>query len=172
MYKEIEGNLITLAKQGTFDVITHGCNCMCLMGAGIAPQMDKAFGCGRYKLEDEVMRGDINKLGLIDYNSFIITQKGLLLPFSELTKELPEGAHKLTVVNSYTQYSPAVHLLPLDYEALTLCLRKINHVFKGQHIGLPRIGAGLAGGIWSHIKDIIEKELKDCDATVVNYKKD
>jgi O-acetyl-ADP-ribose deacetylase (regulator of RNase III) len=37
--KEIEGDLIDLAKRGHFDVVTHGCNCFCTMGAGIAPQM-------------------------------------------------------------------------------------------------------------------------------------
>ena len=51
MYQEIEGDLIALAKQGKFDVITHGCNCMSNMGAGIAPQMAKAFGVDQYPLE-------------------------------------------------------------------------------------------------------------------------
>jgi hypothetical protein len=32
----------------------------------------------------------------------------------------------------------------LDYEALALCLRKINHTFKGKHVGLPQIGCGIA----------------------------
>ena len=34
--KTVTGDLIALAQQGTFDVIAHGCNCMCQMGAGIA----------------------------------------------------------------------------------------------------------------------------------------
>jgi len=29
--KEITGNLITLAKEGHFDMIVHGCNCFCTM---------------------------------------------------------------------------------------------------------------------------------------------
>ena len=33
-YQEIIGDLIKLANEGTFDVITHGCNCMSTMGAG------------------------------------------------------------------------------------------------------------------------------------------
>ena len=82
---------------------------------------------------------------------------------------------KLTVVNSYTQYkygknhSDGVQR-PLDYEALTLCMRKINETFKGKHIGLPKIGCGLAGGSWDMVKKIIQKELCDCDVTVVIYK--
>jgi O-acetyl-ADP-ribose deacetylase (regulator of RNase III) len=169
MYKEIEGNLITLAQQGNFDVITHGCNCMCNMGSGIAPQMARAFGCNMFPMEHENTRGDINKLGQIDYKEFLFTKNGLKLQ-NWITNEKPEGSFLLTVVNSYSQYIPAAHLKPLDYEALTLCLRKINHTFKGKHIGLPKIGAGLAGGDWDRIKTIIQTELKDCNTTVVIFK--
>jgi len=159
MYKEIQGDLIELAKQGMFDVITHGCNCMCTMGAGIAPQMAKAFACHAYPLEELSTKGDINKLGQIDYKYYNLYE------FEDSPKKI------LAVVNSYTQYSPAPWLKPLDYEALTLCLRKINHVFRGKHVGLPQIGAGLAGGDWDRIKQIIQTELKDCEVTVVIYKK-
>ena len=30
--KTIKGNLITMAKEGKFDVIVHGCNCYHVMG--------------------------------------------------------------------------------------------------------------------------------------------
>ena len=60
-------------------------------------------------------------------------------------------------------------------------MKKINSEFKGKHVGLPLIGCGIAGGIWernlknnpSHktVKEIIQTELKDCDVTVVHYKK-
>ena len=33
------------------------------------------------------------------------------------------------------------------------------------------IGCGLAGGDWSLIENIIKKELKDCNVTMVRYKK-
>ena len=156
-YKEVDGNLITLALEGEFDVITHGCNCLCNMGAGIAPQMVKAFGVDQYNLESFTRRGDINKLGQIEW---LIEREGPI-PF---------------VVNSYTQFSYGKNHTdgvskPLDYDALTLCMRKINHRFNGKRIGLPQIGAGLAGGDWNRIKQIIQTELKDCDVTVVIFKK-
>jgi O-acetyl-ADP-ribose deacetylase (regulator of RNase III) len=50
-------------------------------------------------------------------------------------------------------------------------MRKINSIFSGKHIGLPQIGAGLAGGDWNKIKKIIQDELKDCKVTIVIYKK-
>lgn len=34
--KTIQGNFIHLAQNGEFDLIVHGCNCFCTMGAGIA----------------------------------------------------------------------------------------------------------------------------------------
>jgi O-acetyl-ADP-ribose deacetylase (regulator of RNase III) len=157
-YQEIEGDLIKLAIDGEFDVITHGCNCLCNMGAGIAPQMAKAFGADKFTMEHEDYRGDINKLGSIDYKKIAIGH-GL----------------GLAVVNSYTQFSYGKNHAdgvskPLDYDALTLCMRKINHIFKGKHIGLPKIGAGLAGGDWNRIKNIIQTELKDMKVSVVIYK--
>jgi O-acetyl-ADP-ribose deacetylase (regulator of RNase III) len=153
-YNEVTGDLIELAKAGEFDVIAHGCNCFCNMESGIAPQMARAFGCNLYPLENVNTRGDINKLGQIEYRTQLVT----------LDK-------RLTVVNVYSQYIPAVHLKPLDYEALTLGLRKINHIFEGKHIGLPQIGAGLAGGDWTRIKQIIQTELRDMRTTVVIYNK-
>jgi O-acetyl-ADP-ribose deacetylase (regulator of RNase III) len=170
MYKEIEGNLITLAKEAKFDVIAHGCNCFCTMGAGIAPQMAEAFGCDTYEMESTFFEGDINKLGAIDWEELMIREDGKIIK-KRSCYTLPE----LIVVNAYTQYDFGKNHLngssqPLDYEALILCMRKINATFKGKKIGLPQIGCGLAGGDWTRVKQIIQTELKDCDVTIVIYK--
>ena len=61
-YKEVQGDLIQMALSGEFDVITHGCNCFCTMGAGIAPKMAKEFECNNFEMELSG-KGDINKLG-------------------------------------------------------------------------------------------------------------
>jgi len=154
-YEEINGDLIELAKQGKFEVIVHGCNCFCTMGAGIAPQMAKAFGCDKYEMEKGNRRGDYNKLGQIEYD-FVNLENGSFLG----------------VVNAYTQYEMGINrngIVPLDYDALTLCMRKIGHRFYGKHIGLPLIGCGLAGGDWNVVKAIIMEELKNCHITVVKY---
>jgi O-acetyl-ADP-ribose deacetylase (regulator of RNase III) len=171
MYKEIEGDLIACAKQGMFDVIAHGCNCLSNMGAGMAPQMARAFGCDRFEME--TWGATIEKLGCVDYQTFVLGEHRIwsLSDFKNNRNE-PE----LTVVNAYTQYKYGRNhadgdKMPVDYEAITLCMRKINNLFKGQRIGLPKIGAGLAGGDWTRIKSIIQTELKDCDVTVVIYKK-
>ena len=196
MYQEIEGDLIKLAKQGTFDVITHGCNCFCTMGAGIAPQMADAFGCDEFEMEIESYtdydeegewevktdhKGNINKLGTIDYqHQYLwfkhpaVTEPGVAIPMNSKTPNQPD-VKDIIVVNSYTQYNYGANhkdgaAKPIDYEALTLCMRKINNVFSGKHIGLPKIGAGLAGGDWHRIKKIIQTELKDMKVSVIIYK--
>jgi len=181
MYNEVYGDLIKLAKSGKFDVIAHGCNCLSTMGAGIAPQMAKEFGCDTYFLE--LSGKDIDKLGRIDYQmNCVMELNGEVRIYNPLLNRLNFSIKEwqlvkdVYVVNAYTQYSYGKNHTdgvrkPLDYEALTLCMRKINNTFKGKHIGLPQIGAGLAGGDWNRIKNIIQTELMDCKVTVVIYKK-
>jgi O-acetyl-ADP-ribose deacetylase (regulator of RNase III) len=147
-YTEVHGDLIKLAKEGEFDVIAHGCNCFCNMEKGIAVAMKNEFACNLFKLEHRDYKGDVNKMGQIDYEY----QRGLY------------------VVNAYTQFGFGNPKGDVDYEAFTLCMRKIASKFRGRHIGLPQIGAGLAKGDWERIKQIIQKELQNCKVTVVIYK--
>tara|TARA_R110000772_G_scaffold9601_7_gene31441 strand:- start:921 stop:1406 length:486 start_codon:yes stop_codon:yes gene_type:complete len=151
-YSEIDGDLISLAKQGKFDVIAHGCNCFCNMGSGIAPQMAEAFNCDKYSLEHQQHKGDINKLGTINFEVF---------EFSSI--------EYLKVVNAYTQYRYGKDKVHADYSAIRLCFKKMNKIFNGSHIGLPKIGSGKAGGNWEKIKKIMKEEFTGCNVTVVNY---
>lgn len=166
-YKEIKGDLISLAKQGEFNVIVHGCNCFSTMGAGIAVPMKNNFGCDMFPREGKLNKqgkrepvevGNIDKLGCIDYQNKIV------------------NSHSVTVVNAYTQYRYGKNhadgdKCPVDYDAIALCMRKINHTFKGKKVGLPMIGCGLAGGDWDIVHFIIREELVDCDVTVVIFDK-
>jgi O-acetyl-ADP-ribose deacetylase (regulator of RNase III) len=149
-YNEVKGDLIDLAKKGYFDVVAHGCNCFCAMGAGIAPQMAKAFGCDTFPMEASQHSGNTDKLGTFDY------------------KVLKVDGKDLAVVNAYTQYGTGGK--PFDYIAFEKIAQDMNKVFKGKHVGLPKIGAGLAGGDWKVISDIIKKEFTDCKVTIVKYK--
>jgi O-acetyl-ADP-ribose deacetylase (regulator of RNase III) len=171
-YTEIQGDLISLAKRGEFDVITHGCNCFCRMGSGIAPLMAAAFGCDTFPMENpKTHEGMHNKLGAIDFQTRMITTSGSVLTIAEGSKHCDMTDHPLHVVNSYTQYHYGhKYGAPLDYDALALCLKKINFQFKGAHIGLPKIGCGLAGGDWSIVKEMILTYLKNMDVTVVIFK--
>lgn len=194
-FKYKDGDLISLALSGEFDVIAHGCNCFCNMGAGIAVSMRNTFGADLFPLEiardweyvydqglsdekrwfDTGHKGDINKLGQIDYQTKYLIPRGMEVipmnhnPFTDL-RQLPQ----LTVVNAYTQYRYGRNhadgdIAPVDLSAIVMCMKKINHIFKGKHIGLPKIGSGLGGGNWETIEQLVKTQLKDCDVTIVNY---
>ena len=170
-YTEIEGDLIKLALEGRFDVICHGVNCFCTMGAGIAPKMAKIFGADKFSLEADKYRADLNKLGCIDFKPFHLKEGKV----HKLGIDPENKTPNLFVVNCYTQYSYGKNHKdgvdkPLNYTALRLCMYKINQYFKGKHIGLPLIGCGLAGGDWETVKSIIQQELKDCKVTIVHFK--
>jgi O-acetyl-ADP-ribose deacetylase (regulator of RNase III) len=155
-FSYLSGNLITLARAGQFDVIVHGVNCFNNQSAGLAKQMADAFSTkdtDMFPLEHGFHHRDINKLGQINYYEFVPRFK----------------QEDLVVVNAYTMFSDDLSTQPFDYEAFTLCMRKINHLFKGLHIGMPEIGTHLAGGDWHFIEPIIIKELKDCNVTIVKY---
>jgi O-acetyl-ADP-ribose deacetylase (regulator of RNase III) len=145
-YEEKTGDLI--AEASLFDVVVHGCNCFCRMKRGIAPLMAKAFGVDTFPKESAEFSGDFNKLGTIDY----------------------QKVSGVFVVNAYAQYHwklPSKYGFPLDYDALRLCLRKINHRFTGLHVAMPKIGCGLAGGDWNHVTQMIQEEMEDCKVTVL-----
>lgn len=142
-------DLIEMAKAGKFDVIVHGCNCHCVMGAGIARIIKKTWPAA-YQADLATKRGDRGKLGT--YSMAIV-----------------DG---LTIVNLYTQYNYTRDKVDVEYPALEEGLKKVKEAFTGLRIGLPMIGAGLAGGNWGIIKEIIGNTLHGEDATVVILKKD
>jgi O-acetyl-ADP-ribose deacetylase (regulator of RNase III) len=146
MIREAHGDLIQMALAGDFDVIVHGCNCFCTMGAGIAKQI-KATLPAAYKADCQTPKGERSKLGT--YSSAKV-----------------DG---ITIVNAYTQYDWRGSGPKADYDAIRSCLTKVATDFPNAKIGLPQIGAGLAGGDWKTILDIIRVALDAVDATIVYY---
>lgn len=150
-------DIISLAWTGKYDVIAHGCNCFCTMKRGIAPRMAEVFGCDKFHKERPEFKGDINKLGTIDY------VQGSM------------NGYPIIVVNMYTQFhweKLSIYGIPLDYDALRLCFRKLNHLFKDNEILIPWIGCGLAGGHKSKVRMIIEEECVDCNITIAQLPED
>ncbi len=155
----VKGDLITLAKQGMFDVITHGCNCWNTFGGGIArtirDQLPEA-----YLVDRQTKKGDYRKLGTI----------------TTATIDNEVGG-ELTVVNSYTQFKywkdknddPSEPLV--DYDAVRKCFKAIKKQFGGQNLkfGIPKIGAGLALGDWGVIAKIIDEEMEGENVTLVLF---
>lgn len=148
--KIIPGDLLQLALDGEFDVIIHGCNCQCAMGKGIAKSIKETFP-EAYEADRRTAKGDRGKLGMI---SFATVQR---------------NGREITVVNGYTQYHWRGPEGRADYEAIRGVMRAVKTGFPGLRIGYPKIGAGLAGGDWKIISEIIEEELAGEDHTLVEY---
>lgn len=145
--KHIDGDLVRDAEQ--YDVILHGCNCFNTMGAGIALQMKTKFPKA-YEVDCATKAGDINKLGTI----------------TKTTDTNP------IIVNCYSQYDfrgRRIGSMDLDYNALKSALGLVKKEFTGKKIGMPRIGAQLAGGDWNIIIRIIEEIFEGEDVTIVTY---
>jgi len=146
--KIIEGDLLTLANMGMFDVIIHGCNCFCTMGAGIARSIKDVFP-EAYKADCKTVSGDYNKLGTFSYANIDVYD------------------HSLIIVNGYTQYHYRHGIQCVKYAAIRSVFKHVKESFTGKRIGYPKIGAGLGGGDWNTIAKIIDEELIDEDHTLV-----
>jgi O-acetyl-ADP-ribose deacetylase (regulator of RNase III) len=149
--KTTKGDLLKLAQEGRFDLIAHGCNCMCEMGAGIAKGIRAQFPVA-FEADQVTAKGDRAKLGTCTFASCPTTSGG-----------------RVIVVNAYTQYDYRGAGVKVDYDAVRGCMKWIAQQHRDARIGLPEIGAGLAGGDWDRIAGIIDEELRGCDVTVVEF---
>lgn len=152
------GNLITAAKTGEVNVIAHGCNCLNTMKSGIAPKVAEAFP-EAWRADQATRRGDPKKLGTLS-EAFV--------------------GDNLLVFNLYSQYTFTGRKegkMDLDYDALASSLEMMSASLHAKcrtrdmsthdlKIGLPKIGAGLAGGDWNIIYRMIEGRLRDFDVTI------
>lgn len=150
-YKEVNGDLIRMAKDGKFDIIGHGCNCFATMGAGIAKFIKRAFP-EAYTADKKWKALPIDRLGCFTAG------------YSE--------RYEVSIVNLYSQFHGGPNI---DYEALTLSLRKLamdleDNSALDSSIGLPLIGCGIAGGDWNRVSKIIQTELREFDVTIVKLK--
>ena len=147
----IHGDLIQLALDKKFDVIIHGCNCFCTMGAGIAKSIKTEFP-EAYKADCLTACGDYDKLGTIS------------------TAAVVRDKHEVVIVNAYTQfhYRGSATLArkngdyrgidgKTNYQAIESCMQQVKEKYTGKRIGYPLIGAGLGGGDWSIISKIINR---------------
>ena len=140
----IRGDLVKLAKSRYFNVIVHGSNCFCTMGAGIAKQIREQLPAA-YEADCQTVSGSAGKLGSYSAAKY----------------------NGLTVVNAYTQFDTVGPGIKADYNAIRTVMAKIKIDFHGCRIGMPMIGAGLAGGDWNVISGIIDEELAGEDVTLV-----
>lgn len=132
------GNLVNVTE----GVIAHGCNAQGVMGSGVAlavkQRFPKAYLSYKHQIAYNIGLGDVDLVKIND---------------------------KLFVANCITQlfYGRDPNVRYVSYAALGLCfadlrekLAKMNEDFV---INIPRIGAGLGGGEWHIIAEIIEEAM-------------
>lgn len=151
MIKFVKGNLITMAKNGEFDVIIHGCNIWHAMGAGIALQIKKAFP-EAYEADLKTLKGDTGKIGTYS------------IGYVDLEED-----KVLCVVNAYTQEDYGPNGDRFDYCGFEMILKRLKSQMRDCRIGMPLIGCGLAGGNKERILGIIEEIIGDLDVTIVEF---
>lgn len=146
--KERTGDLLALALQGEFDVIVHGCNCFCTMGAGIARSIRKLFP-EAFAADLATLPADHAKLG------------------SYSQARIQRGDRQFIILNAYTQFDWRGKGVKADYAAIRQVFSGVAREFHGMRVGYPLIGAGLAGGNWALIAQIIDEELTGLDHALV-----
>lgn len=149
MIKEyIKGDIIEIFRKG--NDIAHGCNCFCVMGAGVAGQLRSQF--------PQVAEAD-------DLEDDYYTDKRFKLGLFSIADHL-NGVN--VCYNVYSQYNPGPSI---DYGALLNCFMNLNKARKdiGRPLYIPRIGAGIAAGDWKIIEKLINLATPSIDIIVVDY---
>ncbi|MEG1902857.1 MAG: macro domain-containing protein [Bacteroidales bacterium] len=148
--KEIKGNAVELFLRRDVHLI-HGCNCFCNMGAGIAKEVKHKIP-DAFKADAMTMKGNEGKLGRY---SFYQQEDGRI------------------VFNAYTQFKFWGAGPQVDYDAIKSCfesaVERARACPERLPIVTPLIGAGLAGGDWERIKNIIDKCTDDYPIIVVHF---
>lgn len=152
--KIIKGDIFSDFDKGKFDIIGHGCNCMNLMGAGIAATISKRYPKA-YETDSEVY----NVIGGKDH-------KPVHSMLGNLTvARLKQGR----IANLYTQ---VITGKDARYNALEAALQRLNNYCKVNQlkkVGLPMIGAGIGGLDIFAVTSIINQTMKDADVYLYVY---
>ena len=139
MLQRKTGNLLTLAKNGEFDLIVHGCNCFQTMGSGIAREIREKYP-ESYEADCAYSyAGDYNKLG-----NFSICKT----------------ADGFGIVNAYTQFGfnkGGANEDVFEYISFAMILQKLAMQMPSAKFGFPYIGMGLAGGNEEKIIGLLEQ---------------
>jgi len=147
MINYIKGDLLGAKEK----VIVHGCNNRGIMGSGVAKQIRERWPhvYETYQLKHQVF-------GL---------ELGAIIPVSTFDGKI--------IVNAITQdgfgRDGSQYVI---YDALEKCYISINErapSWEASSIAMPKIGAGLGGGDWRIIEDIIMRTAKNYVPVVYEY---
>ncbi len=147
------GDLFEAFRSGEIEALGHQANCFCKMGSGFAKQLVELYPEAQ-EADMQTIPGDETKLGTLTW------------VFVEVHGHAP-GA----IFNLYGQYNygrePGV--VYTDIEALDSALYSMRQCVNAigiEHIGFPKLGAGLGGGDWVVIEALIEEHFGDLAVTI------
>ena len=150
MIEYVNGDVLLALERGELDVVAHGCNCQGGFGSGVAGQIARRWPHVR--------------------EAYLTLHKsgGTLLGFFQ---PVQISANQY-IVNCGTQdnYLPR-GVQHADYDAINDVMESLSLYTKHKltRVGIPKIGAGLAGGKWEEIEEIILRHFTDQDLTVYVY---
>jgi O-acetyl-ADP-ribose deacetylase (regulator of RNase III) len=131
--------------KGGHRFIAHGCNTQGVMGSGVAKIVKENYSYA--------------------YNHYREAYEDQGLTLGEVLFSAA-GIHRPMIFNCITQNHYGTGQRYANYGAIQECIRKINKAMAGtvdlsgdfEEVAFPMIGAGLAGGHWPTIAQIIERE--------------
>lgn len=137
------GNVLDISQ----GIIVHGCNCRGVMGAGIAKQIKIRYP--------------------IAYDIYIDEHRTKGLYLGRITQV--EVEPNKIIVNANTQQDYGAHTCQVDYYAVEVAFRRVNELAKYilanrgivLDVCFPALGAGLGGGNWQIISEIIDRSVDD-----------
>jgi O-acetyl-ADP-ribose deacetylase (regulator of RNase III) len=139
------GNILSVSR----GIIVHGCNAQGVMGSGVAAQIRSlypdVFDC--YKSLIEAHDSPRECLGRVAF--YTVTEEA---------GEPGNCAPRLIIANAITQEDfGSIKRKYVRYEAIATAFEEIVQVAKVNNLPIhyPLIGAGLGGGDWAIISDII-----------------
>lgn len=149
MLKCIKGDIFT----SNAEFILHQVNCQGIMGSGVAKQVKEKYP----------IVYDYYKMWCDDPS----LKPGLL---GQIQTVYTDNTGRQAIVNLYAQDKFGSNGCYTDYNALEMCLEKVNKQFAGHTIAIPcRIGCCRGGGNWAIVSKMIEEILSDCDVTLYEY---
>ncbi len=159
MIQRKTGNLLAVER----GIIVHGCNCMGVMGGGVAlfirNKWSDVYAAYRKVHETSGLKlGDTIFVGSSRTGRPTESQRHL----HEVTPQLPTD---VIVANAMTQfdYGSEEGIVYVDYQAVAAAFARIRMVARdtGLPVHFPLIGCGLAKGKWSEVSSRIEAALGD-----------